>query len=101
MSEPLDPLVAYSDDPFGDTVHHPYSAYNQGHEAALRNYLIEDNPYPLHTETWYWWLEGYSDCIDDLEADRGVSDEEWEDMEDDEYEELEDDQSWKPNAQES
>ena len=49
MSTPatvLDPLLAYEDDPIGDTVHHPYSACNQGYEAASLGHPESANPYP-------------------------------------------------------
>lgn len=39
MAEPV-ALAKLEDDPVGDTVHHPYSAYNQGWDAFVGGYHI-------------------------------------------------------------
>lgn len=60
----LDPLTAYADDPMGDTVHHPYSAYNQGHDAGLAGHSAHLCPYTeeKHPRLWRkWWLDGHRD----------------------------------------
>lgn len=56
----LDPLTAYADDPVGDTVHHPFSAYNQGHDAALAGFTAARCPYSADDERErQWWLTGH------------------------------------------
>ena len=56
------PFVALADDPVGDTVHHPYSAYNQGHDAGMLGWPNDAmNPYPPDSREHRWWRMGFFD----------------------------------------
>lgn len=55
----LDPLVAYQDDPTGESVHHPYSAFNQGWDAAAAGHAQERNPYRVDTPWGRAWQDGW------------------------------------------
>lgn len=60
-SEDLHPLVEYEDDPRGDTVHHPYSAYNQGYQAYEDGYARRLNPYVQGTRESDYWYTGFDE----------------------------------------
>lgn len=74
MSGQLNPIVAYEDDPVGDTVHHPYSAASQGYDAAEAGFPASACPYPepappptpLHKQDLRraFWLTGYQTYLD-------------------------------------
>lgn len=57
-----DPLIAYPDDPGGDTVHQPYTAFLQGWDAAEEGLPESLNPYPDGSEERTWWAWGYGNC---------------------------------------
>ena len=57
-----DPLVAYADDPITNTVHHPYTAYNQGWDAADAGWHELANPYPVRSRVGIWWRMGWRDA---------------------------------------
>lgn len=61
----LDPLIAYDDDFENDppTVHHPYSAFCQGWDAAEQGLLISLNPYPDDSREARSWEEGHRECL--------------------------------------
>ena len=52
------PIVAYSDDPLTDSVHHPFTAFNQGYDAFLCGFDISKNPYK--DKNGDWWRSGWS-----------------------------------------
>ena len=54
-----DPLIAYDDDPIHNTVHQPYTAFNQGFDAGEQDIPISLNPYQLETREYEWWEEGH------------------------------------------
>lgn len=63
---PHDPFTVLVDDPITNEVHHPYSAYNQGHDAGqLGDWTREKNPYPPESREHRWWLYGWTDAQDD------------------------------------
>lgn len=63
LEESLSILV----DTGGDDVHHPYSAFNQGYDAAMEHGLMRDlNPYPEGSER-EWWFEGWDEATDQME----------------------------------
>lgn len=64
----LNPLVAYEDDPVADTVHHPYSAYNQGWDARGHGHSLTANPYEDGTREEHWWSMGWVDRDDRSEG---------------------------------
>lgn len=55
----LDPLTAYDDDPVGGTVHHPFSAFNQGDDAQRAGHPIGACPYRQGDRREQWWREGW------------------------------------------
>jgi len=57
-------LTALPDDPVGNTVHHPYTAYNQGWDASDRGYLVTMNPYPDDTREAHWWRMGFLESVE-------------------------------------
>lgn len=54
-----DPLIAYEDDPIGDTVHQPYTAFCQGFDAAAQGTPASLNPYDEGSRENAWWAMGY------------------------------------------
>jgi len=50
-------IIAYADDPITDSVHHPYTAYNQGFDAFQEGHPIERNPYDGRNGSW--WTAGW------------------------------------------
>lgn len=58
MNSPTEILV---DDPTHDTVHHPYSACNQGFDAYEQGLPIDVNPYPPGREQ-DWWEMGWEEA---------------------------------------
>ncbi|HET7322076.1 MAG TPA: hypothetical protein VFI96_06250 [Longimicrobiaceae bacterium] len=65
----LDPLTAYMDDPTGATVHHPYSAFNQGWDAAEAGHPLDANPYRIDTPWGRAWSDGWHCFHDDPDDD--------------------------------
>lgn len=61
----LDPLTAYEDDPVANTVHHPYSAFNQGWDARDAGYGIDRNPYGDGTREEHFWSLGWIEADED------------------------------------
>lgn len=59
-SDPRNPLVAYEDDFENDTVHHPYTAWNQGFDASEQGIPISLNPYKDDSREFDAWNEGWS-----------------------------------------
>lgn len=58
-----DPFVALADDPVGNKVHHPYTAYNQGHDAGYLGWPNDAmNPYPADSREHRWWRMGFFDA---------------------------------------
>ena len=52
------------DDPVDDTVHMPYSAFNQGFDACEKLHLpIDIKPYPLGKDR-DWWYMGWQEAKD-------------------------------------
>ena len=51
------------DDPVNDTVHQPFSAFNQGFDAFGWGLLRNQNPYDYGTNR-RWWDEGWSAAYD-------------------------------------
>jgi ribosome modulation factor len=49
------------DDPKDDTVHQPYSAFNQGFNAFELGLIRSCNPYESRTER-IWWFYGYDEA---------------------------------------
>ena len=56
----LNSLIAYDDDPVCDTVHHPYSAYNQGFDAWIEGHTPSLNPYTGINGRF--WQQGWLDA---------------------------------------
>ena len=56
-------LIALKDDPERDTVHQPFTAFNQGFDARLHHLRYSDNPYRRGSEYWRWWDIGFSECV--------------------------------------
>lgn len=54
-----DPLMRLDDDPENDTVHHPYSAYNQGYSAGEQDVPESLNPYEEGSREYMFWADGY------------------------------------------
>lgn len=63
-TNPLNPLVAYEDDPVGNSVHHPYSAFNQGWDAGEQGHGEWLNPYPEGRER-RWWEQGWVEATEE------------------------------------
>lgn len=61
-----DPLIAYEDDPEGDTVHQPYTAFNQGFEAGEQGIPKSLNPYAHDSREEHWWDMGHEEAIEQL-----------------------------------
>ena len=57
-----DPLMRLDDDPDTDAVHQPYTALNQGFDAATQGIPSSLNPY-AGTELERWWEEGYEEYL--------------------------------------
>lgn len=64
MSAHDDPLARLVDDPVGNTVHHPYSAYCQGWDAREEGHAIQRNPYDSDTRESDWWAMGWTEAGD-------------------------------------
>lgn len=67
-------LTILIDDPVNNTVHHPFSAWNQGFEARELGYPAEVNPYPEGSERTWWnygWIENGEDGGESDSTDRG------------------------------
>lgn len=61
-----DPFTAYADEPqIENGVHHPYTAFNQGWQAAEKGASRERNPYAEDSREWWWWNMGWHDHGDD------------------------------------
>mgnify|MGYP003393017469 CR=1 FL=1 len=54
-------LIALEDDYVHDTVHHPYTAFNQGFDARLMKIAKHKNPYRFG-ENSRWWADGYEEA---------------------------------------
>ena len=54
-----DPLALLLDDPETDSVHHPYTAYNQGWDAERAGINRMLNPYERGTREAEWWDNGW------------------------------------------
>ncbi len=61
----LGPLIAYDDDPVNNTIHHPYTAFNQGWDAADTGFMLAENPYDVGRREWRNWLQGWLDAVKD------------------------------------
>lgn len=59
QTENDDPLIAYEDDFENDTVHHPYTAFNQGYEARQCDISLSLNPYDPGTREHDAWVDGW------------------------------------------
>lgn len=64
MATDHDPLMQLDDDPVDNTVHHPYSAFNQGWDAAEQGIPWSLNPYEDGTREADWWELGYEEQQD-------------------------------------
>lgn len=64
-----DPLARLEDDPTGDTVHHPYTAFNQGWAASEEGYVRGDNPYPTGSREFAAWDRGWQEEDEDAGFD--------------------------------
>ena len=60
-----DPLAILPDDPVGNSVHHPYTAFNQGWDANDHGYLVTMNPYTDGTREAHWWRMGFIEATED------------------------------------
>jgi hypothetical protein len=60
------------DDPVNDTVHHPYSAYNQGFAAYGLGLVLNVNPYMPGREFDFWDM-GWKDARDQEDDDTGYT----------------------------
>lgn len=67
----LDPLARLEDDPQGGSVHHPYTAFNQGWDARDEGHAIDLNPYETGTREAHWWSLGWWECDQDDDDDDG------------------------------
>lgn len=56
-----DPLIAYEDDPYTDKVHQPFTAWNQGWNAAEQGIPQSLNPYPQYSVTALFWDDGHEE----------------------------------------
>lgn len=56
----IHPSIVAVKDTGDEKVHHPYTAYNQGHEAFEAGYPVEANPYS-GKDKWLadWWEAGW------------------------------------------
>lgn len=72
VSQSLIPTKQYHDRGDND-VHHPYTAYNQGYDAALIGFSLDSNPYkPFESyggggNCRAWWTEGWRDAQGEAE----------------------------------
>ena len=62
--------VCLVDDPFNDTVHQPYSAYNQGFSAFWLGVQLRTNPYPQGLQCDFWDM-GWKDAKEQDDDDTG------------------------------
>jgi ribosome modulation factor len=56
-----------ADDPKGDIVHQPFTAFNQGHDAFHWGLKRDANPYPTSSEKASWddgWSTAMYDMLD-------------------------------------
>lgn len=59
----IDPLKAYPDDPTKADIHHPFTAYNQGHDAQQAGHPYRLNPYPVGSREHESWSNGWTDAV--------------------------------------
>lgn len=56
-----DPMMRLEDDGQSDDVHHPYTAFNQGYDAADQGLPESLNPYQDDPREFLWWGWGYDE----------------------------------------
>ena len=69
------------DDPISDTVHQPYSAYNQGFAAFGLGLKLRTNPYPQGREYSFWdmgWKDARGQDDDDTGGVYSPLEQQWE-----------------------
>ena len=59
-----DPLARLEDDPVGNTVHHPFTAHNQGWDAYDLGHDLAMNPYDVGGREHRWWRMGWLEGLD-------------------------------------
>lgn len=53
-------VAAIKDDPHKDSAHQPFTAANQGYDAAKLGFSLRDNPYSSKPEK-RWWELGFNE----------------------------------------
>lgn len=64
MTDAIDPLIAFEDDPETDEIHQPFTAWNQGYEASEQDIPVSLNPYHEGSREYEWWEWGWEDFKD-------------------------------------
>jgi hypothetical protein len=62
-------LEKLADDPETDAVHHPYTAWCQGYDAAEFGFVRQLNPYEDKTRERFWWYLGWDEYQEQLADD--------------------------------